>query len=224
MTTRLASALVFLLMTLCSTCSFAVSIGCPDTGEYPMNGCELPGLVMGSFPFFYQQVNVRYKQSKRSDNFVIKAGFMKNSSDSSLFVDPEDVLAISGTKLKFKVKVIDGVATGRIKIKGRIDELGIKGTLMTAELEGSWAADGTLIGFNTKNIQCNAVIDAYVGGCTTNEVIYFNLLNAIGPDAGARSIRTSGIAVTSVPAPTAAWLFGSGLISLATVARRRCLS
>ena len=59
------------------------------------------------------------------------------------------------------------------------------------------------------------------GGCTTNEVIYLNLLEAIGPDAGARKIKTAGIAVTSVPLPAAAWLFGSGLLGLIAMARRR---
>jgi hypothetical protein len=91
---------------------------------------------------------------------------------------------------------------------------------MTADLNGVWDSDGTLIGFNTENIQCNDVIDAYVGGCTTDEVIYFSLLDAIGPDAGARKIKTSGIAVTSVPVPAAAWLFGSGLLGLIAVSRR----
>jgi hypothetical protein len=217
---RLVSLLAFVLTTLCSTTSFAITVDCPYPADYPMNGCSLPSLVDGSFPFFYQQVNVRYKQSKTNDNFRIKARSIKRSPDSSLYVDPEDVLSITRTRLRFKAKVIDGVAVGTIRIKGRIDELGIRGILMTADLEGSWTADGTLIGFNTKNIQCNAAIDAYVGGCTTNEVIYFNLLDAIGPDVGARSIRTSGIAVTSVPLPAAAWLFSAGLIALADVARR----
>jgi hypothetical protein len=213
---RLAPAFVFGLLMLCSAASFAITVGCPDPAAYGLNGCALPGLVKGSFPYFYQQVIVGYRHSKHSDNFRIKARFLKRSPDSSFYVDPEDVLAISKTKLKFKVKVIDGVAVGRIRIKGRIDELGIRGTLMTAQLEGSWAADGTLIGFNTKNIQCNAAINAYLGGdgCTTNEVIYLNLLNAIGPDAGARKIRTAGVAITSVPAPAAVWLFLSGLVGL----------
>ena len=116
-----------------------------------------------------------------------------------------------------------GVASGKIKISGKIDDLGIKGTLMTADLEGAWDADGSLIGFNTMNIQCNDAINAYLGGggCTTNEVIYLNLLEAIGPDAGARKIKTAGIAVTSVPLPAAAWLFGSGLLGLIAMARRR---
>ena len=220
-TARLASVFAFALMTLGSTGSFAITSGCPDISDYPMNGCSLPGLVEGSFPFFYQAVHVSYVQSKRSDDFKVKARFLKYSPSSYLYVDPEDVLAITGTRLKFKAKVVDGTATGRIKITGRIDELGIRGKLMTAELEGSWGADGTLIGFNTKNIQCNPAIDAYVRGCTTNEVIYLNLLDAIGPEADARRIKTTGIAVTSVPLPAAAWLFVSGLLGLAGIVRRR---
>jgi hypothetical protein len=218
---KLASTLLFVLMTLYSTPGFAITIGCPDLDAYPMNGCELPGLVKGSFPFFYQQVNVRYAQKKRSGNFVFKAN-SRRSPDSFLYVDPEDLLSIVRTHFKFKAKVIDGVASGRVTIKGRIDKLGIRGSLMTAELEGSWAADGTLIGFNTKNIQCNAAINAYLGGdgCTKAEVIYLNLLDAVGPDADARRIRTSGTAMTSVPLPAAAWLFGAGLIGLAAGALR----
>ena len=55
-------------------------------------------------------------------------------------MDPEDVLDITKTKFKFDAKVTGGVASGKIKITGKIDELGIKGTLMTADLEGAWEA------------------------------------------------------------------------------------
>jgi len=209
------------MLTFGSASSFAITSGCPDTAAYPMNGCSLPGqTAAGSFPYFYQNVGVNYKQNKNSDDFRVKASFMKGSAGSFLYVNSEDVLDITKTKFKFDAIVSGGDASGKIKISGNIDSLGIKGTLMTADLEGSWGVDGTLIGFNTMNIQCNEAIDAYVGGCTTNEVIYLNLLDAIGPDAGARKIKTAGIAVTSVPLPAAAWLFGSGLLGLIGVTRR----
>jgi hypothetical protein len=211
------------MFTFGSASSYAITSGCPDTGAYPMNGCSLPGTVDGSFPYFYQNVSVSYKQKKKTEDFQVKAKLLKGSTNSALYVDSEDVLDITKTNFKFDAKVTGGVASGNIKISGRIDELGIKGTLMTADLEGAWDANGTLIGFNTMNIQCNDGINAYLGGggCTTNEVIYLNLLQAIGPDAGARKISTAGIAVTSVPVPAAAWLFGSGLLGLITMARRR---
>jgi len=209
------------MFTFGSASSYAITSGCPDTGAYPMNGCSLPGTVDGSFPYFYNNVSVSYKQKKKSEDFRVKGKLLKGSTNSALYVDPEDVLGITKPNFKFDAKVTDGVASGNIKISGKIDELGIKGVLMTADLEGAWDADGTLIGFNTMNIRCNDVINDYVGGCTTNEVIYLNLLQAIGPDAGARKIKTAGIAVTSVPVPAAAWLFGSGLLGLITMARRR---
>jgi hypothetical protein len=211
------------VITFGSASSFAISSGCPDTGAYPMNGCSLPGTVDGSFPYFYQNVSVKYKQKNKSDDFQVKAKFLKGSTNSALYVDPEDVLSITKTNFKFDAKVTGGVASGKIKIGGNIDDLGIKGTLMTADLEGAWDANGSLIGFNTMNIQCNDAINAYLGGsgCTTNEVIYLNLLDAIGPGAGAKKINTAGTAVTSVPLPAAAWLFGSGLLGLIGVTRRR---
>jgi hypothetical protein len=211
------------MFTFGSASSYAFTSGCPDTGAYPMNGCSLPGTVDGSFPYFYNNVSVSYKQKKKSEDFQVKGKLLKGSTNSALYVDPEDVLGITKPDFKFDARVTDGVASGKIKISGKIDELGIKGVLMTADLKGAWDADGTLIGFNTMNIWCNDGINAYLGGggCTTNEVIYLNLLQAIGPDAGARKIKTAGIAVTSVPVPAAAWLFGSGLLGLITMARRR---
>jgi hypothetical protein len=209
------------VFTLGSSSSFAITSGCPDPNAYPLNGCSLPETVNGSFPYFYQNVNVSYKQKKKSDDFNVKAKFMKGSGSSFLYVAPDDVLTITKTGFKFDAKVVDGEASGKIKITGSIDDLGIKGTLMTADLKGTWGSDGTLIGFDTTNIQCNEAIDAYVGHCTTEEVIYLNLLDAIGPDAGARKIKTAGVAVTSVPVPAAAWLFGSGLLGLIAVSRRR---
>jgi len=211
------------MFTLGSASSFAITSGCPDIGAYPMNGCSLPGqTVDGSFPFFYQNITVKYKQNKNSDDFRVKAKFMKGSTSSFLYVDPEDVLGITNTKFQFDAKLTSGEASGRIRISGRMEDLGIDGMLMTADLSGIWGVDGTLMGFNTTNIQCNEAINAYLGGggCTTDEVIFLNLLDAIGPDAGVRKINTAGFAVTSVPVPAAVWLFGSGLLGLLTMVRR----
>ena len=226
MTTKFTSLFYVCLIgmiTLGSTSSFAITTVCPNTDDYPTsNGCSLPGTVQGSFPYFYQNVSVKYKQKKKSDDFRVQAKFMNGSVSSFLYVKPGDVLDITKTKFQFDAKVSGGEASGKIKISGEIDALDLnKSTLMTADLKGAWDVDGTLIGFDTTNIQCNDVINTYVGGCTTNEVIYLNLLDAIGPDAGARKIKTAGIAVTSVPVPAAAWLFGSGLLGLITMARRR---
>jgi hypothetical protein len=94
---------------------------------------------------------------------------------------------------------------------------------MTADLSGLWAIseDGTLLGFNTRDIVCHNAINAYLGsdGCTRNEVIYLALQDAITD--GTRKLKTTGVALTSVPVPAAAWLFGSGLLGLVGIARRK---
>ena len=107
-------------------------------------------------------------------------------------------------------------AEGGLKISGKIDGQKIK---ITADLNpekktpGVWdsSEDGTLWGFNTYNIECKG-LEAYAN-CTKNEVVFLNLLSAIGPASGFPKISTAGTAVTSVPLPAAAWLLGSGLLA-----------
>lgn len=201
----------------------SLATGCPDPSAYPFNGCSLPGLVRGSFPYFEQGVGVHYKADKHG--FKLKAKYDKDSFMSSFLLNPGDVLDITKTSFKFKARVRDGVTSGSIRIRGVIDDLGItrRSTLMTADLSGPWAIgeDGTLLGFNTENIVCHSAIDAYIGGsgCTQNEVIYLALQDAITD--GTMKLKTTGMALTSVPVPAAAWLFGSGLLGLAGIARHR---
>ena len=124
----------------------------------------------------------------------------------------------------------DGITSGTLKIMGGIEELGINGSkknggkknpLMKAELDGTWSinADGDLVGFNTMNIVCHDKISAY---CTEAESFYLNLLESI--TTGKPEIKTAGIAVTTIPVPAAIWLFGSGLLGLLAVSRRKSLS
>ena len=202
--------------------SNSLAATCPDPSAYPFNDCSLPGLVRGSFPYFEQGMALRYKANKHG--FRINAKYDKDSFLSSFLVDPDDILEITKTRFKFKARVKDGIAYGSIKISGVIDDLGItrRSTLMTADLSGPWAMDetGTLLGFNTMNIVCHGNIDSYVlGGCTQNEVIYLALQDAI--TSSTRALKTTGVALTSVPLPPAAWLFGTGLLGLVGMARRK---
>lgn len=202
---------------------FAAS--CPDLSAYPLNGCSLPGLVDGSFPFFLQNVTVTLK-NKKHGNFRLKA---KNrgaeARESTLYFSPsiDDTYAIYKTAFRFKASYKNGNLTGRIRIKGKMPELGLnkRRTLMTADLKGQWNSTGQLIGLNTMNIECHAAINA-VSQCTTDEVIYLTELKDALDLGGSRgTYRTTGLAVTSVPIPATAWLFGSGLLGLVSVARRK---
>ena len=92
---------------------------------------------------------------------------------------------------------------------------------MTADLLGGWDAsvDGSLLSFDTANMECKGP-DSFTSLCTTGEVVYLNLLEGISYDPGTK-VSTAGRALTSIPVPAAAWLFGSGLMGLVAVSRRR---
>jgi len=200
---------------------FAAS--CPDLSAYPLNGCTLPGLVNGSYPFFLQNVHVTLK-NKKNGNFRLKARNRGVAAGKSTFyVSPslDDTYAIHKTRFRFKAKYKNGELTGRIRIKGKMPELGLnkRRTLMTADLKGQWNSTGQLVGFNTMNIECHAAIKV-VAVCTTDEVIYLSELEDALDLGGPRGkYKTTGLAVTSVPVPATAWLFVSGLLGLAGVAR-----
>ena len=107
---------------------------------------------------------------------------------------------------------------GYVDIFGSVDYFGVKDeTLTTADLV-SWDWDSGLIGFNTDNIWCNATLAL---DCTTSESVYLVLkgsktFNGLDSKGG-----FNAISVTTVPIPAALYLFGTGLIGLAGIARRK---
>jgi hypothetical protein len=149
----------------------------------------------------------------------MKAKEDPNRTTSSLFRSGSglatDELVIANTTFDFNFGT-----KNKVTIKGATSEA--TGTLMTADLTGDWAQNGSLIGFNTTNISCAPGITAWTGSCTTAEVVYF-LLNGT-PDFTQRTqgwASVTGIAYTSIPVPAAVWLFGSGLVGLVGISRRR---
>jgi hypothetical protein len=217
------------VLALGSTSSFAYSAICPDNGAGQLNGCILPGVKNGSYPYFDNvvAVNSKYKADKEGfvQNFTISAKQYKGSIDNNLVVSNTMSYLIEKPKYNLDVKFLsDTEVTGSVKISGKIDPGTGKSEKfsMTADLAGAfdYSGDGTLWGFNTSGIVCSDNINTLVGGCTDAEVVYLNLLEGIGPDFGAK-ISTAGRALTSVPLPATAWLFGSGLLGLVGVSRRR---
>jgi len=203
-----------------STTGFAAHLGCPDPSGFPTSsGCSLPGVRSSGFPYFDQGVKVHYR-NRGGGAFSLKARYNKKSDRSSLVMSDTSFFDIDKTKFKFNVKVVDGVAKGSVQIKGRIQGIGMnkRQKLMSANLEGAWAmsADGQLLGFNTMDIECNPVLPI---NCTDAESIYLALVDAI--NTGEKNIKTTGVAITTVPLPAGVWLFGSGLICLVGMARKR---
>lgn len=129
---------------------------------------------------------------------------------------------------------------GSVTIMGDVDA-GTNGTasgnLFTANLD-SWnfgddlGGEGNfLIGFDTTiNHRKSSICDIF--GCTTNESAYLSLLNnSFDPYAQGNYIKdrnsynysfiSGGLAVTTIPLPASVWLFASGLIGIAGLARRK---
>jgi len=209
------------VITLGSSVGFAAT--CPDAGEYPYNGCSLEGLRAGGFPYFTQSVYVTLKNKKNGDFYLTASygGVASGVSDFRVSNSVDGIYNIDSTFFQFEAKRKNDNVTGSIRIMGMLDGMSTQQTLMTADLDGVWASTGQLIGFNTMNIQCGEAILALVD-CTSSEVIYLSQLqDPLDPGGAKGKYQTTGLAVTTVPVPAAVWLFGSGLIGLAGVARRR---
>ncbi len=90
--------------------------------------------------------------------------------------------------------------------------------LMTADINQlNLTEDPNLWAFGTENIVCNPLL---LITCTTNESIYVSLLGGFDGNFNNGKFKDSGIAITTVPIPAAAWLFGSALGLLGWVRSR----
>lgn len=213
----MAAACVMGALALGSSSSFAYTATCPDVGAFPLNGCDLEGTVEGSFPYFDNVVAV--KAGTANDGTVkIQAKGYKGSLSNYLVLDPETILPVEKMKYSLSAQIQGGELSGKVSVSGSVNGEKIS---MKADLLGGWDknADGSLLGFDTANMVCTGP-DSFTSLCSTGEVVYLNLLEGISYDPGTK-VSTAGRALTSVPVPAAAWLFGSGLVGLIAVSRRR---
>jgi hypothetical protein len=223
---------VFLLCTVIFASTNIFASTCPIGNPDWYNGSCIDGLVAGSYPYFETDV-ILEADIKNQKKIKFTAYEDPTRTDSDLKKSDTESLGITDTKFKFSFKEKWDKKTGEwefskghISIFGFTNETG-KGpvTLMSADLTGEWAWNGNLIGFNTTGIVCDPAINAWLGGggCTTDEVVYFSLESGFpsGFPYTDGNFSRSGVAYTSVPLPAAVWLFGSGLLGLAGIARRR---
>jgi hypothetical protein len=221
--TRQAASYLIGIILMFGGNAFAAHENCPDPGDYPFNGCSLPNIRDGSYPYFDNGVKVKYKDKKDGD-FKIKVKQDNKSGRSVFFLNLDEFYFVAKPKYKFRAEVKDGVLKkGSVKVQGIIQDLGItkRTTLMEADLEGDWtfSLDGQLLGFDTTNLFCH---EAFAQYCTNAESVYLALAESINEvlDTG-KKLKTTATAVTTIPIPAAVWLFGSGLLCLAGIARKR---
>lgn len=146
----------------------------------------------------------------------------KNSKDTQLFFNDATQLYV-GEIFKFNFQASfsnSGVFQGgSMSILGTLPDLGITNkmtVLMSADLVEFGQLAPNKIGFNTANIICDSGLGV---ACTLNESVIFTLNTVFqGPNT---RLNTTAQAITTVPLPAVAWLFGSGLCFLGVTARRR---
>lgn len=190
---------------------------------------DLPGIPPSGAPAFRNAVKVDLNTNSGRLRITGRKDF--------LFADPAQGIML-GTNANYTLtanfnKNTGAFQDGSLSLKGAIADLGIaNGTqLVTADIT-AWNLQGTqsglplpgggfdLWGFRTENIVCSPLL---LIACTPTESVYVELDDAFS-GSFANKFKTTGFAITTVPVPAAAWLFGSGLGLLGWMARRRRVS
>jgi len=222
-----------LLAVLLSVATLAATSSMADT----LCNAQISGIGDGSYPCFETSVKVSLKlaHDKVTEDLLTASYYEdfkgRTLGGISLFhLDGDSIpYSISDTIFDFSATIQNGEITGgHMSISGSIDGYGSSGfqELMSADLmKGAYGQNENLLGFNTEKIQCSNDINTLIGGngCTSSEVVYFVLdYNKDGKVWDfSKNQNFKGTAFTSVPLPAAVWLFGSGLLGLVGIARRR---
>lgn len=218
-TTKLSSVLTFLCLLMIGTIASASSLTSSD--GVTVDGFNLPGISAAGWPNFENAVMVRWRQ-QGNHGYRLNANYAGGDFFFNYSIDDSYVIEHGSYQLKAWFDADGGFLNGDVKITGNLSGLynndgtlvDASGVLMTANLD-SFAWNSDLLGFNTTDIIC-----PFFDFCTENESAYLSL-DSGDFDIGLKRYDSTGLAVTTVPIPAGIWLFGSGLIGMITLARRR---
>jgi hypothetical protein len=189
-----------------------VSEGTYQAGSLPANGIPNVAGDNGKFKYWLKILGKQKNKRKEKMKYKLKGDFMLNMGSSSYLIEKG--------KIKIKGKITKyGKLKGKGKIKGINPFTGKKQTLVKFDNNGNfsflWDADGEdVFGMSITNIEC-LVWDF----CTHTETFY--AIGEFGDNPDKIKAKNGVLGVTTLTTPAAVWLFSSGLLGLAGIARGR---
>jgi len=193
-----------------------VDNGAYQVGDLPPSG--IPNIASDDGFFKY---HLRGNGSKKM-KYKAKGDFVLNMGSGSYLIKDARI------KVKGKIKKDgtlrrkkDGTLKGGKSFIEGIDPFspGERTTLVTFQSNGDfsflWDADGEdVFGMSITNIDC-----PLWDFCTNTETFY--AIGEFGTNPARIKAKSGVLGVTTIPVPAAVWLFGSGLLGLVGVARKR---
>ena len=184
-------------------------------GASANTGFSLDGISPSGHPNFTNDVFINYQRAN-GQKYRLMATAEESTGKFNFSDGSYETVNNLSYKLHAKFDIDRNFLGGDVRINGNISGLDANGVLFKANLT-DFATDGSLIGFDTYITYCDPGFAEY---CTTNESVYLHSFGG-GFDLFDKKFRADGIAVTTVPVPAAVWLFGSGLLGLISIARRK---
>jgi len=133
-------------------------------------------------------------------------------------------MSYPGTKSNYKITATfdnsGNLIDGNLVMKGSLPAFGLDANntvLLTADLDDFGFFGATTAAFGTTNLAGEICV---VVGCTLGESVWLEFDNPLTGGVN-DMLKATGFMVTTIPLPAAVWLFGSGLIAVGTIARRR---
>ena len=193
--------------------------------SFAANAFDLPGISPSGFGFESDATIGWQKKGKKYTN----SGDAKKVT-AELYVS--DSLSYLVEDLTFKLTANHDATValgpgsflnGDLQIKGIITELGIDDITVLYEADltsfnfSGFGVDA-LFGYNTEMTFCHAALTAY---CTPAESVYMEIQDGQSFNLDSKKFSANGFQVTTVPVPAAVWLFGSGLLGMVSIAKRK---